>query len=498
MSKFGINRFANIEDTREARSTERKEKQKDLYDSLINLIVNHKMELQKVPLASSLSTATAWAAKRGMRAGEVDLNRDGHPETVVYNKAGQPVIINGYRLKASDYPVRKLYYDRNPSRIDRIDNPMSSWVKSAAYDVREDPDNPWKRTVTKTAFGAQLKEWGYKMPTKPKKTFSVFSVFSKLIAPIVKTYLESETCANVFSNSGGPECVKVFRKLASPITLYRVLYMKIVERSYFFELRHLDLIHDYKSFKQYIKDHPNKFWTYFATTFLSNDLRRLKDDIITPESVALNFVKDTCEWDGSDSDDVIVFLIGMKNIEDDLCAAVLRNNEQAEAFLELLKGPKSKERTTAAKSLEKWKERARASQKQFFKDMVQYLFENQGAFERYSAARESGVNPFTNASNAEEASATAAPVDVTTVESGTTPQMAAPGEISSPVKVPEENSELKKLYERLAELEKAYDNEADEGVKAQIETEINNTKSDIHEAGGQLPEDEEDENDFFA
>ena len=449
MNKIGLNRFSNIEDLR-TRSNEYSEGKKDLYDSLINVILNHKMELQKVPLASSINTATTWAAKRGMRAHEVDLNRDGHPETVVYNKAGQPVIINGYKLKPSDYPIRKTYYDRFPNREDRIDNPMSSWVKSAAYDVQVDPNNPWKRTVTKTTFGEQLKEWGYRMPTKPKKSFSVFSVFSKLIAPIVKVYLESETCANVFSESGGSNCVTIFRKLVSPITLYRVLYMKIVERSYFFELSNKGLIKSYKSFKQYIKDHPSKFWSFFAANFLSDDLTTFKDGVITPESVALNLVKGTCQWDGSDADDVIVFLIGLKNIQDAETLAVLTNDGNAEAFNTLLKGAKTKERTKAAKNLEKWKNRARESQKDFFKNMIQYLFENEDAFGRYSEARSRGLNPFANASNQDEAE-TAAPVDVRTVEDGTAEHIQAPG-ATSPVKGNDAQtllSELRSIEDRI-------------------------------------------------
>ena len=43
---------------------------KNLYDSMINMIVNHKMELQKIPQCSSLASAQQWANKRGLRAGQ--------------------------------------------------------------------------------------------------------------------------------------------------------------------------------------------------------------------------------------------------------------------------------------------------------------------------------------------------------------------------------------------------------------------------------------------
>ena len=64
------------------------EKTKNLYDSMINMIVNHKMELQKIPQYSSLPTAEQWANKRGLRAGVQDFDGDGIQEVVVYNKAG--------------------------------------------------------------------------------------------------------------------------------------------------------------------------------------------------------------------------------------------------------------------------------------------------------------------------------------------------------------------------------------------------------------------------
>ena len=168
------------------------EKTKNLYDSMINMIVNHKMELQKIPQCSSLATAEQWANKRGLRAGVQDFDGDGIQEVVVYNKAGQPMIINGYRPKASDFAIRNAYWEANPTYENRLDaGPMRQWITDKAYKVEPHEDNPWKRTITTTPFGEKLKEYGFKMPTKPKKQFSVFSVFSKLIAPLVKKLFEN-------------------------------------------------------------------------------------------------------------------------------------------------------------------------------------------------------------------------------------------------------------------------------------------------------------------
>ena len=118
------------------------DKTKDMYDAMLTLILDHKKELQKIPAASSIESATIWAGKRGLRAGVQDFNGDGIPETVVYNKAGRPWIINGYKLKSSDYPIRNAFYSHFPDPEQRVGESMRSWVQDQAYSVKSDPNNP--------------------------------------------------------------------------------------------------------------------------------------------------------------------------------------------------------------------------------------------------------------------------------------------------------------------------------------------------------------------
>ena len=63
---------------------------------------------------------------------------------MVYNKAGRPFIINGYKLKASDYGIRNKFYSQFPRSEDRIGESMRKWTQEQAYDVDEDPDRPWR------------------------------------------------------------------------------------------------------------------------------------------------------------------------------------------------------------------------------------------------------------------------------------------------------------------------------------------------------------------
>ena len=418
------------------RGQEYGEKTKNLYDSMINMIVNHKMELQKIPQCSSLASAQQWANKRGLRAGQQDFDGDGINEIVVYNKAGQPMIINGYRPKASDFAIRNAYWTENPTPESRLDaGPMRQWVTDKAYKVEPHEDNPWKRTVTTTAFGEKLKEFGFKMPTKPKKQFSVFSVFSKLIAPYVKEFFENGALVRLLGDECGPSCAKLLRKLISPISMYRMLYMKCVERYYFFHLRSTGNTPGryYQTFKNYVKKHPIAFWTFFKTNLLRADMMGFKENIINDEVIARLFVKDEIDWDGKDKDDAILFLMGGENIMDQDFTNTIRIEGNAADFLEQLNGKDKKAAKSKKKELEKWKARAQKGTKEFFSSQQVELFENDDAYHRFVEVIDQGKNPI------DPSVVNAAPASPTkSVETKTTPPEQLPG---SPAKNDEEEAD---------------------------------------------------------
>ena len=59
----------------------------DLYDSLVNLVLNHRVELKKMPSFLSVEGAQKFAEKSNgrYRYKSVDLNEDGEPDIVLYN-----------------------------------------------------------------------------------------------------------------------------------------------------------------------------------------------------------------------------------------------------------------------------------------------------------------------------------------------------------------------------------------------------------------------------
>ena len=404
MSNFNQRRDRRIEDFRQLEDQRTlndgyTDNRKDMYNAMLNLILKHKVELQKIPATSALESATNWARKRGLRAGQQDLDGDGKPETVVYNKAGKPWIINGYRLKASDYPTRHAFYTAFPTAEDRAGENMKQWIQDQAYDIRVDPDNPWRKTVRNTQFGDNLKEWGYRMPTKPKRKQSVFNIFCKLIAPILKEYYESEEGypITLLGDEADANSVKLLKKIISPIAMYRILYMKMVEREYFFHTLQQPEYHNmnYTQFKKYVKNYENKFYTWFKLNYLDQLQTNFKPNKITPLIIQGQLVKDSIQWDGSDPDDAIVFMIGINNWEHE-CGENLRNRASAAEFLEALADKKHPNYKQSTKLLTRWKKIASNSQRKFFKDQIQYLFENEGALDRFNAAVAHGINTLAN------------------------------------------------------------------------------------------------------
>jgi len=276
------------------------------------------MELKKIPAASAPKSAQEWAAKRGLRAGIEDLNQDGLPETVVYNKAGQPIIINGYKLTPSDYAVRNLYYSKHPTSEARAGKPMKAWVKHKAFNTTVNPEQPWKQTVAITPFGEKVKDWGYKLPAKPKKRMSVYQHFSKHIAPYVKEYFDSGAFVTMLGANAGPSCAKLLKKVISPITMYRLLYVKIVERRYFYHLARGDgrgnnMEMTYSNFKTYCKNNPTKYWDFYIANTLQGpkepEFNQFKPNIINLDVVVDVMVNGEMNWDGSDLQDSILFLM---------------------------------------------------------------------------------------------------------------------------------------------------------------------------------------------
>ena len=391
--------------------SEIKAARKDAFDSLLNLILTHKKEIVKVPACSSYASAQEWASKRpGYRVDKKNIGGDEEEEVIVYNRSGLPVIVNGYKVAASDWGVRNAYYEAHPTVEHRAAaEPMKRWAAETFYKAEVDPTNPWRnKSVLPTKKAYNLKERGWKVPTRPKKQWSVYSIFSKNIAKYVKTFFESREILRISDGKGnlGPSSCMFLKKVVSQISVYRYLYMKLVERNYFFQLLKQKKItsRSYSAFKNYLKLHPNQFFTWFCDNFMDIPTQEFRESRVTQIIVGRNLANGALQIDGTDINDGLVFIIGLKNWHDAKPIFmynnramsffdIVNNNDVAEAFLKALSktNPDRAERRVAAQALARFKKQSQEGTKEYFRDAVkQQFFNNEKAEKMWEMGAEFG------------------------------------------------------------------------------------------------------------
>lgn len=398
----------------------------DAFNSMINLLLNHQQEIVKVPACSTLESANEWCAARpksGYRAALAHLNDDRIPEVVVYDRKGAPFIVNGYKMGASDYGMRHAYYDRNPTKAHRALNTMKEWAADSFWKSEVDPQNPYRRNnIEITAMGKELRSKGWKIPAKPKKQQSVYSIFCKLIAPYVKKFFTSDFFLAMFRNlkldglyfrpvlpvNPGPANAELVRRIISPITIYRYLYMKLVLRNYFFQLvEEKKITANYKQFEEYLKEHKNQFFDWFCNNFLDEEkgLTAFSDARISDAIIAHNMCKGDLNTSGDDVNDGLVFLAGIENWRDATPHMIMNhegrslnisfidlvvNRDAATFFLQTLTG-KDTAAKKAKQSMTVFKAHAQTSAKRFFSGVLKQTFFIDGnAYQLWKAGSDAG------------------------------------------------------------------------------------------------------------
>ena len=395
---------------------------KELIDDMLDIILKHKKEIRKIPQASYIDSARKYAAKRGLSAREVDLDGDNVPETVVYDRTGRyPVIVNGYSLGQSDYPVRREYWRTHDTKAKRILQPMNDWIDEEVYKTTKNKNNQWVNDkIELTETGRRLEQWdGYSMPTRPKKVMSPYSIFSKLISSYVKDFWLQQDLYDRLrikqSTDGLSHTYELFKKIVSPITLYRVLYLRLVEQKFYFKK-----IDDngrqpisYASFKKYMKEERGKkeFTKWFFDEILAGpnkerfNEKNVKMDVIiqnlvpgsprkdlsdTTEPVNINHVLwhliGTANWDNRQP-----FITNPKTGESFTLAQCLRNDEAAKIVSEILENKKDVSYRQIRSNIEVAKSVAQESVKRHMsKESIAKLISNEDAYKEYRRHKDNG------------------------------------------------------------------------------------------------------------
>ena len=436
---YDYHRAGLQEDKRQNTSNELSDARADALQSMIDIILKHKKEITKIPSATTLKGAQAWVAKRpnaGFRVAYTDIGGDPEKEVVVYDKAGRPFMINGYKMKPSDYGLRKAYYENNPTAEDRAGNPMRAWATDYAWESKEDDNNKWNRTVRKTDNFDKMKAWGFRMPTKPKTEISPYAIFSKLVAPMVKDVLkDAEFRAKIVAGFGQPaedfgdSCMEFLGKILSPISYYRYLYMRLVEQKYFFSLKQSpetrQKVQNYVQFKAFCKKNKATFRKWFIDNILIGPKKeQFKSAWVSTEIIKDALIKDDLQVDGSDLQDGFIQMIGQENIQEESILTrnkddgtedpvsfinLLTNNNLAEEILEQAADKRSGGYRICKQAIERCKRRAQKATDRYFKDekVKKAFFEDAKAEANFMQGVEEGVPNATSEESAKRQQAAA-------------------------------------------------------------------------------------------
>ena len=220
------------------------------YDSLVNLVLNHKMELKKMPSLMTEEGAAKYANNTRDASGKPlyrlktnDINGDGENDIILYNRAGKPVIVNGYKAKPSDFGAINAFRQLYPNEVLRKQvGGMDGWVKSK-YGFKSG-EYAWDdHTVANESVPEfeMLSDRGYRKIPKPQTKKSFNTIFASVIKNAVKDFWNAFAATNNYS----PE----ISKLVSPLTLYRILFMLTQEAPLMQKLG----VSSYSEFKEKLK-----------------------------------------------------------------------------------------------------------------------------------------------------------------------------------------------------------------------------------------------------
>ena len=236
-SKLDRSKLGKMADLRKFRAPN-----SSMYDDLIDIILNYKKDIKFAPSAETYEGAKKYAKSHGLRIGEPteDLNNDGITDVVLYDKAGYPVVINGYHLKPSQTPFRMMYKKDNPDAESRVTVGGYKGYLNDVWGVQGDYDENGERNVVYDKDQLpkgfkELKEQGWKLPPAPRRELSLHQKFMKALNKGFKEFISDE----VFNNR------RYLISMLPYLTIISLEYIDIIDRSF---------INSNKQFKQNIID----------------------------------------------------------------------------------------------------------------------------------------------------------------------------------------------------------------------------------------------------
>ncbi len=168
-------------------------------NELSKVILDEKRDIRRLNKAITIDGARRYADKlgNGHSADIVDLNKDGITEVVVFDVNGNPIVINGYTTRQSDWPLRQKYYEeRGPKNIDMGDGRMRyktlGEYRNEIFQPVWNVDNPLHLDdYTQPAWAAGARNQKYKVPNPPKKR-NIYRMFQDVLLKQVWDHMAAQ------------------------------------------------------------------------------------------------------------------------------------------------------------------------------------------------------------------------------------------------------------------------------------------------------------------
>ena len=226
----------------------------DLYDSLINVVLNHKKSIKPTKIVTGAQARKFVERNEGYTfQDEEDIDGDGLNDVIVYDRNQKPHIVNGYMLKESTYPHRRDYILGN-REVD-LDGDGTKDARGTfreytrgAYGYKPGDDIFDDATIREEGPYPEYKlqeyyDAGYAKVRKPRTELTVYQMFVKFVAPMVKEALASLRASEV-------------TKLVKLMKIYNMLYLNFIEGAFF---NNTDgQFTDYEAMKSYLRTDNGK------------------------------------------------------------------------------------------------------------------------------------------------------------------------------------------------------------------------------------------------
>ena len=161
---------------------------------LANIVLNMQRDFKRVANALSVPGAQAIVDKHNAispnskwRVRYEDFNKDNIPDIVIVNDKNNPIVVNGWTTKQSDYPERHQYYQKYPTREERKGHPFQDFKRDELYQYQYDDTNPnahIRGNVTsynKNAFPSDWQLGKYNVEHKPRTRLSAYQRFQRYV-----------------------------------------------------------------------------------------------------------------------------------------------------------------------------------------------------------------------------------------------------------------------------------------------------------------------------